>query len=151
MKVTKAQLQKLIKDELATMLKEDYNINERPADDPQDSKEACDKAGGVWTEGADHPCNLTGMPQRPTVTESKKITKSKLKQLIREELEDALTSEAVGAGFAKLGAKGLAALTGKGNVPDYIQQMEGDIRSNTDDIQEIFRVLKEKGIYVPGI
>jgi len=24
--------------------------------------------------------------------------------------------------------------------------MEGDIRSNTDDIQEIFRILKEKGL-----
>ena len=75
---------KLTKDAIKQFIREELMAEDA---DPQDSKEACDKAGGVWTEGADHPCDLTGMPQRPTVTESKKITKKALKQLVKEELE----------------------------------------------------------------
>ena len=68
-----------------------------------------------------------------------KLTKKALKQLIKEELED-LQEFSMDEPMA-----------GVGGGDDYIQDMEEDIRENTRQIQEIFRVLKKNGIYRPGI
>ena len=74
-----------------------------------------------------------------------KLTKSALKELIKEELENLQEfSMDDPAGDVP------AVADPEARKSDYIQQMEEDIRSNTDDIQEIFRVLKKKGIYRPG-
>jgi hypothetical protein len=61
-----------------------------------------------------------------------KLTKNALKQLIKEELENIQEDELE-----------LNPLAGKS---DWIQQMENDIRSNTDDIQNILRVMKKYGM-----
>ena len=61
-----------------------------------------------------------------------KLTKNTLKQLIKEEFENIQEDE------LELNPQALGA--------DWIQQMENDIRSNTDDIQNILKVMKRYGL-----
>tara|TARA_R100000008_G_scaffold69005_1_gene46320 strand:- start:10731 stop:12524 length:1794 start_codon:yes stop_codon:yes gene_type:complete len=76
----------------------------------------------------------------PGRTHKMKITKSALKQIIKEELEKV---QELRASAMKSVMRGVSPKVSE----DWIQQMENDIRVNSEDIQEIFRVLKRAKLY----
>jgi hypothetical protein len=80
-----------------------------------------------------------------------KLTKKTLKQLIKEVLEESAWSgsgplaEPIEEEFENIQEDELG-LNPQALGSDWIQQMENDIRSNTDDIQNILKVMKKYGM-----